>query len=284
MTRAAVVTGVSTGIGRAIAEALVGAGWQVFGSVRRAEDAARVAEALGAGFTPLLFDVTDVAAVRLAAAEVRQALGGRRLGALVNNAGIAVAGPLLDVAPQDLRRQLDVNLAGPAIVAQAFAPLLGTDSALDGPPGRIVNISSVGGRVAFPFMAPYHASKFGLEGLSESLRRELLLFGIDVVVVAPGGVRTPIWDKAEAVDVTPWNGTAYEEPLAKIRTIMMENGRTGLAPEVVGRTVLHALTVKRPRLRYALAKSRLEAVVMALIPKRWFDRLVARELGLRRGD
>lgn len=284
MNHSVVVTGASTGIGYALCKLLCAYGYRVFGSVRRAEDAERLTVELGSNFRPLHFDVTNADAVHAAAEEVRAELGGWRLGALVNNAGIAVAGPLLDLPPDQLRHQLDVNLVGVTIVTQAFAPLLGTDSSLSGPPGRILNISSVGGRVAFPFMAPYHASKFGLEGLSESLRGELLPFGIDLVVVAPGGVRTPIWDKAEAVDVGPWQGTLYEEPLRRIRAEMIRNGRGGLTPEQIARSIHAILTARRPRLRYSLAKSWLEATVMERMPTRWFDRLVARQLGLRKPD
>ena len=138
----------------------------------------------------------------------RRSRDGRLLG-LVNNAGIAVAGPLLEASADDFRQQLEVNLIAPMTVIKAFAPLLGTDRARTGPPGRIVNISSVGGRFAAPFVGLYAASKHGLEGLSQSLRRELMLFGIDVIIVAPGSVATPIWDKAEQIDLAPYR----EEPV-----------------------------------------------------------------------
>ncbi len=159
----------------------------------------------GDQFTPLLFDVTDAAAVNRAAKETAAALGNATLAGLVNNAGIAVAGPLLHLDIDELRHQLEVNVTGQLIVTQAFASLLGADSSRSGEPGRIVMITSVGGRNANPFMGPYNASKFALEGLSESLRRELMIFGIDVIVVAPGAVATPIWDKAEQMTprVTP---------------------------------------------------------------------------------
>ena len=178
--RSVVVTGTSTGIGRGIAKVLTARGFRVFGGVRKKTDAERLSAELGSRFVPLLFDVTDEAAVHTAAAEVRAALGGEMLAGLVNNAGIAVAGPLLKLPIDKFRWQIDVNLVGAVIVIQAFAPLLGIDRQLKGKPGRIVNISSVGGRVATPFLAPYHASKFGVEGLSESLRRELLCYEIDL--------------------------------------------------------------------------------------------------------
>ena len=162
----------------------------------------------GANVTPLLFDVTDEAAVAEAARKVDDGAGRRHAVGLVNNAGIAVAGPLIYLKIDDFAQQLAINLTGQLIVTQAFAPLLGADRARQGEPGRIVMISSVGGRNALPFAGPYAASKFAVEGLSESLRRELMLFGIDVVMVAPGAVATPIWDKAE-VDITPFANTPY---------------------------------------------------------------------------
>jgi len=207
--RSVVITGVSTGIGHAAAKVLIDRGFRVFGSVRRAEDADRLTEEFGDAFAPLIFDVTDDAAIAEAAACVRGALAGETLAGLVNNAGIAVSGPLTELPVADYRRQLEVNLVGPFMVTQAFAPLLGTDSSLSGARGRIVNISSVAGLRAMPFLGPYAASKFGLEGYSEALRREMLLYGIDVIVIGPGPVQTAIWDKAEEVDVSAYAASPY---------------------------------------------------------------------------
>ena len=205
--RTVVVTGVSTGIGWGCVRVLVANGFHVFGSVRKQTDADRLTKAFGEQFTPLIFDVTDEKAVSAAAREVATALAGETLFGLVNNAGIAMPGPLLYLKIDDFDPQIMVNLAGPLIVTQAFAPLLGADRSRKGTPGRIVMISSLGGKNASPFLGAYCASKFGLEGMSESLRRELMIFGIDVIVVAPGFVATPIWDKADAVDVAPFGNT-----------------------------------------------------------------------------
>ena len=173
-----VITGASTGIGHACAKYLLDKGYRVFGSVRKQDDADRLRGAFGANFTPLLFDVTDEAAVLAAAREVRAALNGETLAGLVNNAGIAVTGPVLELPVDQFRRQMDVNVTGPVISTQAFGPLLGADPSLKGPKGRIVMISSVAGKNGNPLTAPYCASKHAVEGLSESLRRELMLFGI----------------------------------------------------------------------------------------------------------
>src|SRR6478672_2157414 len=174
--KSVVVTGASTGIGWGCAKVLTGKGFHVFGSVRKQADADRLKAEFGDRFTPLLFDVTDSAAVNRAAEQAAGELGGATLAGLVNNAGIAVAGPLLYLDVDELRRQPEVNVTGQMIVTQAFAPLLGADRSRKGEPGRIVMITSVGGRNANPFTGPYNASKFALEGLSESLRRELMIF------------------------------------------------------------------------------------------------------------
>jgi NAD(P)-dependent dehydrogenase (short-subunit alcohol dehydrogenase family) len=278
--RSVAITGTSTGIGWGAAKVLLANGFRVFGSVRKAADAQRLAAEFGENFVPLLFDVTDEAAVYAAAAQVRAALAGETLAGLVNNAGISVPGPLLELPIEDFRRQFDVNLIGVVMVTQAFAPLLGTDRELRGLPGRIVNISSVGGRTATPFLAPYNASKFALEGLSESLRRELLLFGIDVVVVGPGAVVTAIWDKAEQLDLSPYLKTPYGPALAKLRDYMFTLGKKGLPPERLGEVIAQALTTPNPKTRYAVTPQPVQEFLGRMLPKRMLDRLIGRQLGL----
>jgi NAD(P)-dependent dehydrogenase (short-subunit alcohol dehydrogenase family) len=282
---AVVITGVSTGIGWGTAKVLVGQGVHVFGSVRKAEDAQRLQDEFGAErFTPLLFDVTDEGAVQAAATEVRQRLEGRTLLGLVNNAGIAIAGPLLHQSVSEFRQQLEVNLIGPFVVTQAFAPLLGADTSLRGSPGRIVNMSSVSGRIGVPFLGAYVASKHGLEGLSESLRRELLPYGIDVIVVGPGAVATPIWDKAEKSDArTRYGNTDYASSLERFGTYMLREGPRGFPPERVGQVVWTALTTRRPRLRYAVVPQPLANWTLpTTLPRRMVDQIIARRLGLVR--
>ena len=226
--RSVVITGASTGIGWASAKLLLDRGFRVFGSVRKQADADRLRSEFGANFTPLMFDVTDEAAVLAAAREVRAALNGETLAGLVNNAGIAVAGPVLELAADEFRRQMDVNVIGPIIATQAFGPLLGSDPSLKGPKGRIVMISSVAGKNGNPLTSAYSASKHAIEGLSESLRRELMLFGIDVIIVAPGAVKTPIWGKAEEVDISAYKNSPYFPALEKIRAFMLHLGEIGL--------------------------------------------------------
>lgn len=278
--KSVVVTGVSTGIGWGATKVLTDNGFHVFGSVRKQADADRLKQEFGDRFTPLLFDVTDAKAVQAAAKQVRQALKGETLAGLVNNAGIAVAGPLLHLPVEDFRQQLEVNLTGVVIATQAFAPLLGAEPGQTGERGRIVMISSVGGRNASPFMGPYNASKFGLEGLSESLRRELLIHGIDVIVVAPGAVATPIWSKAEEVDVAPYADTAFAPALNRVRAYMTELGRKGLKPEALGQTILTALTAAKPKVRYTVSPDPFQTLMTQILPKRTVDRIVGKRLGL----
>lgn len=278
--KSVVVTGVSTGIGWGAAKVLTEAGFRVFGSVRKQTDAQKLSTSLGPNFVPLMFDVVDEAAVRAAADRVRKALDGETLFGLVNNAGIAIAGPLTFVPVDEFRKQLEVNLTGVVIATQAFAPLLGMDRTLKGPPGRIVNISSVGGRNATPFLGPYNTSKFGLEGLSEALRRELMPFEIDVIIIAPGVVATAIWDKAGEAELARYAGTPYAKQLAELHKLAAQQGKRGLAPETLGKAIMQALTVRRPKVRYTITPEPMLNFMLNTVPKRTADRMIARRLGL----
>lgn len=279
--RPVVVTGASTGIDWGYVKVLIETGSRVFGSVRNQTDADRLSKEFGTSFTPLIFDVTDKAAVAAGAKQVEAALGGETLLGLVNNAGIAVPGPLLYLEIDDFKHQLTVNVTGQLIVTQAFAPLLGVDRARKGAPGRIVMISSVGGKNALPFLGAYSASKFALEGMSESLRRELMPFGIDVIIVAPGTVASPIWDKANAVDVTPFADTPYAPALEKLKHFMVSRGRKGLPPEKLGGVVKTALTVAKPGTRYTVAPNPIQNLMANTLPKRIVDNIIARQIGLK---
>ncbi|MEN3347616.1 MAG: hypothetical protein V7632_1251 [Bradyrhizobium sp.] len=279
--RSVVITGASTGIGWATAKLLLGRGFRVFGSVRKPADADRLRGEFGANFTPLLFDVTDEAAVLAAARKVRDALNGETLAGLVNNAGIAVAGPVLGVAADEFRRQLDVNVIGPIIATQAFGPLLGTDPSLKGARGRIVMISSVAGKNGNPLTPAYAASKHALEGLSESLRRELMLFGVDVIIVAPGPVRTPIWGKGQQdVDIAKYQNSPYLPALQKVSAYMQHLDSIGLPPEKIADVVFDALTLPKPKVRYQVAPDPMRHIMTAVLPKRMVDRIIAKRLGL----
>jgi NAD(P)-dependent dehydrogenase (short-subunit alcohol dehydrogenase family) len=280
--RVVVVTGASTGIGAACVETLTQAGFFVFGSVRRTADAERMRERYGDRAAPLLFDVTDDAAVDAAALVVEAHLRGATLAGLVNNAGIAVPGPLIHLPMADFRRQIATNLSAQLKVAQTFAPMLGArPGPIDGAPGRIVNMSSVAGRFAAPFLGAYNASKFGLEGLSDALRRELMVFGVDVILIEPGMIATPIWDKADNADFSAFDATIYSAPARRVQKWLVDRGRAAPPAERVGAATLRALTARKPPARIAVvANPLLDYVLPPLLPARFADWLVARRLGL----
>lgn len=278
--RSVVITGASTGIGWATAKLLLDRGFRVFGSVRKQADAERLKGEFGANFTPLLFDITDEAAVRAAAGEVRTALGGETLAGLVNNAGVAVAGPVLELAVAEFRRQMDINVIGPIIAIQAFAPLLGADPHLAGPKGRIVMISSVAGKSGNPLTPAYAASKHAIEGLSESLRREMMLFGIDVVIVAPGAVKTPIWGKSEDVDMSVYQNSPYRPALEKIRQFTKHLSAIALPAETIAEAINEALTSAHPKVRYQITPDPMRHLITGMLPKRRVDKIIAKRLGL----
>lgn len=269
-----VVTGASTGIGEATALHLRELGFDVLGGVRRDEDAERLR---GQGVTPLRLDVTDAGQI----ADMKAEIGDGPLAGLVNNAGVAVAGPVEFMPIDRLRVQIEVNLIGQVAVTQALLPALRRGS------GRIVNITSIGGLVAMPLMSPYHASKFGMEAVSDSLRRELRGQGIHVVVVEPGGVKTPIWGKGnrDADDLLaqapPEATQLYGNIVAAMRKAM---GRietdTGLEPRAVAEVIGKAMTVGRPRTRYLVGRdAKGRALIGRVLPDRVMDRLIGRALG-----
>ena len=282
LDRAVVVTGASSGIGRAAVASAVAAGAHVFPAVRKQADADSLKAEFGARVTPLILDVTDEASVLAAAARVGEALGARRLFGLVNNAGVAFPGPLLHLTSADLRQQMEVNFIGVHIVTQAFLPLLGADPARTGPAGRIVMISSIGGEQAFPFIGAYAASKHALEGYSQALRRELMLFGIDVVVVAPGAIATPIWDKVDDDALAPYRATRYGPMLERVRDYMIGQGRKGLPPSAVGKLIWRALSGAGPKVRYRILRGEfLQMTLPGLLPARMVDKAIAGRLGLQ---
>ena len=272
-----VVTGASSGIGEATALELHSLGFSVVAGVRSHEDGER----LGAqGLTPLPLEITDPGSIAAAAAQVESLVGAEGLAGLVNNAGIAVAAPIEFVPLDELRRALEVNLVGQVAVTQAFLPLLRIAE------GRVVNISSIAGRVALPLMGPYAASKFALEGVSDSLRRELHGQGIDVVVIEPGGIKTPIWEKgvADAARMTEalppeaqlLYGGLVEAMREQTRRIAEERG---LPAGEVASVVATALTAARPRTRYVVGRdARIRAAVAKRLPDRVVDWLVVRAL------
>ena len=285
MKRSVVVTGASTGIGYAIAQMLAREGFHVFAGVRRSQDADRLIEEIGDELTPLVFDIADPEGLAEAARDVGERLGRTTLAGLVNNAGIATAGPLLHQPIEEFRRQLEINVVAQVAVVQAFAPLLGADRTRTGDPGRIINMSSVAGRIAAPFLGAYAASKHALEAVSDSLRRELMLYGVDVIVIEPGSVATPIWDKAESADYTPYFRTDYKDSVSRLRAHALKEGRAGFPPERVAASVLRALVAPKPPTRIPVVPGRLKNWLLPrLLPDRALDALIGKIFGLIRAD
>ncbi|KAA5803465.1 SDR family NAD(P)-dependent oxidoreductase [Alkalicaulis satelles] len=278
--KSVVITGASTGIGYAAAQHLSERGWRVFAGVRKDADARRVAGALGEAVTPVRIDVTDMASVHKAAEVVTKALDGAALSGLVNNAGVAVAGPLLHLPIEEMTRQLDINVTGQLRVTQAFAPMLGARRDHQGPAGRIVNISSVAGFSAAPLVTPYSCSKFALEAFTQGLRRELMLYGIDVVAINPGPIATPIWDKAEELDPEQYKDTDFAPAVARILSYMLKRGRDGLAPVVVAEAIHRALTDKEPKLNTVITPEPFTQWLLGVLPRRMSDKMIAGRLGL----
>jgi NAD(P)-dependent dehydrogenase (short-subunit alcohol dehydrogenase family) len=277
-----VVTGVSTGIGWGTTKVLVSKGFRVFGSVRKQADAERLQTEFGNGFVPLMMDITDADAVHQAAQKVGSMIGDRNLVGLVNNAGIVVSGPLLYLRPSEYRRQLEANMISPLVVIQAFAPLLGTNKERQGPAGRIVNISSTGARVAIPLIGGYSSSKAGLEGMSDALRQELMLFGIDVVIIEPGTVNTAMYDKGEKEDLSEFKPTGYWEAVQNFQKYIVNEARiNGLPPERLGEAVHLALSTAKPKTRYAVVPQRFKNWTLPrLLPVRMLDAYLAKQMGL----
>lgn len=276
-----VITGASSGIGRQIAVTLVANGFRVFGSVRKAADGDGLVAELGEHFIPLVFDVTDRQAVDAAATQVESHLKGEKLAGLVNNAGIAVIGAIQNLSPEEFQTQFDVNLMGVFHCTQAFMNALGADPSRSGEAGKIINISSVSGAVGMPLMGAYNMSKFGLEGFSEALRRELLLFGIDVVVIAPGPIKTPIWEKfdAEAL-LARANNSAFQKPLETMLKMTGQMEKSGYAPEVIANRALAVFQGKAAKTRYTLDAQWMQNGLLSRLPKRLADRMIAKQMGL----
>ncbi|WP_375547971.1 SDR family oxidoreductase [Oceanicaulis alexandrii] len=280
--RSVLITGASTGIGYSSAKFLSDKGWRVYAGVRKAEDAARLSAELGDRVHPVICDVTDAVTIQSAAEQVRQDLKGQPLSGLVNNAGIAVAGPLLHLPPEEMTRQLDVNVTGQMRVTQAFAPLMGAEKGFTGEPGRIVNISSVAGFHAMPILTPYACSKFALEAFTEGLRREMMLYGIDVVAINPGPIKTPIWDKAQELDPEQYGQTDFIKAIHRLLKFTLNSAENGLPPERVAQAIHAALTDKKPKLNTVVTPTPLQGLMLKLMPRRMVDKMITSQLGLKR--
>jgi NAD(P)-dependent dehydrogenase (short-subunit alcohol dehydrogenase family) len=273
--RIVVITGASTGIGFGLCEKYLKEGWTVFGSVRKMEDAEQFD--MHENFTPLLFDVTqekDIAhAVKTVAATSTEGID-----LLINNAGIAVGGPLVHVPIDDMRHQFEVNVFGLLAVTQQFYPLLKGMGKKK--PGRILQISSVSGKLGMPFIGPYSSSKFAVEGLSESLRRELMLDGIRTIVIGPGAVKTPIWDKSVAPVAEKYGNTQYAKAIERINNFFIKASiKSGLSVEFLAAKIYDISTHSNPKVRYTFISRKFTNYLMPrLLPAKMVDRLLTKRL------
>jgi NAD(P)-dependent dehydrogenase (short-subunit alcohol dehydrogenase family) len=278
---AVVVTGASTGIGRATALHLAEKGYRVFAGVRKQKDAESIEAEANGNLTPLMIDVTKAPSIADAEKKVRRAVGKDGLYGLVNNAGIADGGPIEFLPIEDFKRVVDVNLTGQVAVTQAFLPLIRRAK------GRIVFITSIGGKIATPFMSPYHATKFGLEAVADSLRREVKPWGIEVIVIEPGSIATPIWGKGQdSIDANrkkapPEAERLYGAQVKRMEEVTRETAERGIEPVKVGKTIRRALGARRPRTRYLVGT---DAKVMRnaerIMSNRTFDRVMRSQMKL----
>ncbi|WP_084420895.1 SDR family oxidoreductase [Henriciella litoralis] len=280
-----VITGASSGIGRAAAEYLAGQGWRVFAGVRKMSDGEPLKKA-NSNIKPIILDVAKTDQVRAAVETVSKALDGQTLDGLVNNAGIANMGPLALQPADEFRQHFEVNVFGTLNATQAFLPLLGMDTSRIGSPGRIINITSLGGRIAAPFLGAYTATKHAVESMTDSFRRELIIYGIDAIAIGPGSVKTPIWDKAEDMNKDePYANSAWAEPISKFSDTMLKGGREGLEPEKIAQVIETALTDSSPKARYAPVPNKFTNwTIPTHIPKRWLDKIFASRFGMEKPD
>lgn len=277
--RSVIVTGASTGIGRATALRLDASGWRVYAGVRDPAAAESLRQAGSERLTPLTLDVTEPEQIAAAAARVEEE-SEDGLHGLVNNAGVAIPGPLETIPLEDFRRQIEVNLVAYVAVTQAMLHLVRKAK------GRVVFVSSIGGRMAFPFGGPYHASKFGTEAIGDVFRQELRPWGLRVAIVEPGSIDTPIWERGQrkATEIeakAPKTDLLYGAAIEKFRKLIQDTAERGIPPEKVAKAIAHALESNHPRTRYLVGlDAKVQARLKPLIPTPLFDRIVARTLGL----
>ena len=279
-SKAVLITGVSTGIGYEAAKACIARGYQVYGSVRKESDAIRLSKEFGDSYIPLMFDVTDEEAVKSEIQRIIPMLGPAGLHTLINNSGIAIGGPILYQEMSDIEKHFHVNVFGLIRVTKLCLPLLGAKENHQGAPGKIINISSVAGKIAAPFVTTYASSKHAVEGFSHGLRRELLPFGVQVVIVGPGAVKTPIWDKG--MKFNNFGSTPYAEILRKFGEGAKESSEKGLEASYLGKQIADIVDAERPKIRYAFVPQRFKNWSLPLrLPDRWLDSALAKRLNLK---
>jgi len=267
------ITGVSTGIGHATAQLLLKKGHHVWGTIRKPADAEQLA--MHPAFRTLIMDVTDRPSIKAGVQTIRES--GKPLHALINNAGIAVSGPLETIAEADYRKQFDVNVFGNLATSQEVLPLLHEARAAGETNLKIINVSSVSGYVTAPFTSLYSASKFAVEALTDGMRRELIPFGIDVLSIAPGPVKTPIWTKAKS-QTKAFEGTRYANILDKLEAYTDNAEAGGVSPELIAKKLLEMLEADKPRPDRLVMNKAWMARIVRQLPKRMQDKIFLRNM------
>ena len=272
------ITGASTGIGYTSTQHLLEKGFFVFGSVRNSKDAQRLESDFGENFKALIFDVTDGEAIQATVPIVKEIVDNNGLTALVNNAGIVVSGPMQHVPIDKLDYQLNVNVLGVMRVTQAFLPLLGAEKDSPFSPGRIVQMSSVSGKITAPFLGPYAASKYALEAISDALRRELFIFDIKVIILEPGPIKTPIWEKALSTDQGDYQDTAYGSILKRQNKSIQKTEANAIPAEEVAKVIYKSIVTKNPKTRYIIAKKAWTFKIFDKLPDKLVDNSVTKNM------
>lgn len=280
--KSVLITGVSSGIGYSLASQFCKLGYTTFGSVRSASDGEALQNKFGENFHPLVFDVRNPDQIQKSFLLVKDILKQRSLDILINNAGVAFPGPAKDMPEEIIRLHYEVNVFGLLSVTRTFLPLLGATKSFSGEPGTIVNISSVAGKLAPPFLGIYASSKFAVEAISHTLRRELGLYGIKVLIVGPGNVKTPIWDKG--ADISYYEKSDYAQSLLQFKIEATKDAQAnGAEPEELAAEIISSVLKKETPIRIAPVKDRFKNWTLPrLLSNRMLDKMIMGRFGLKR--
>ena len=276
-----VITGVSSGIGKSIALELLKGEYFVIGTVRNQADAEDLYKKYQDKFTHVECDLEKPDSIKEACEQIKNLVGTNILYGLINNSGIAIGGPIMHQSIEEIKTQFEINLFGLISMTQLLLPLLGASMRPSETPGRIINMSSTNGKISFPYIGAYSATKFALEAISDALRYELNIYGIKVVLIEPGIIKTRIWDKAEEADITQYKDSDYFENLNDFKNEFVKIGKEGLEPETVSSVVKKALETSSPKTRYVITNKYFsEWLLPRILPDKFLDSIIIKEVGL----
>ena len=272
------ITGASTGIGNSCAKILSSNNYKVFGTVRTEQDSLKLKKEMGTTFYPIIMDVTNEDSIYNAKKIIEREIPNGKLDILINNAGIALGGPLKYIDTDIFRKQFEVNFFGLISVTKTFLTLLGA-TRKNNHEGKIIMISSISGKQSYPFVSPYVSSKHALEGFSDSIRKELMLYGIDVILIEPGPVKTAIWDKTPSPNNNIFSNTEYNSILKKFYKEVIEKGKSGIDVDIVGNKIKQIIEMQKPKTRYVITGNKLiNYTLPSILPDRMFDKITAKML------